>query len=127
LLHQAALWVRGEHVASDSELRPGDGRVTEAVAEGWRGILLRRPRWRAEAEFRAEYEVNHFPDERVRALGSAEPGRVAIDLAVVDARPSGDSDALLAIEPRGDGRLRLTEALVRLPAYALIARRYRHL
>jgi uncharacterized protein len=127
LLHQAALWVRGEHVAPDSEVRPGDGRVSPAVAEGWRGILLRRPRWRSEAEFRAEYEVNHFPEERVRALGTAEAGRVAVDLAVVDARPSGDSDSLLAIEPRGDAPVRLTEALVRLPAYALIARRYRHL
>ncbi len=62
----------------------------------------------------------------MRALGSAEVGQVAIDLAVVDARPSGTSDSLLAIEPRrGDAPVRLTEALVRLPAYALIARRYR--
>jgi HD superfamily phosphohydrolase len=126
LLHQAALWVRGDHVAAESELRPGDGRVSPGVAEGWRSILLRRPSWRAEAEFRAEYEENHYPEERVKALGATEPGRVAIDLAIVDARPSGSTDSVLSIEPRSaDSRVRLSDALVRLPAYALIARRYR--
>ncbi len=128
LLHQAALWVRGEQVAPAAELRPGDGRVTPEVAEGWRGILLRRPRWRSDAEFRAEYEENQFPEERVAQLGRAEPGRVAIDLAVVDARPADSTatDSLLAVEARdGTTSLRLSDALARLPAYALIARRYR--
>ena len=49
-----------------------------------------------------------------------------IDLAVVDARPSAaDADALLAVAGR-DGRppRPLAEALGRLPAYALIGRRY---
>jgi hypothetical protein len=53
---------------------------------------------------------------------------VAIDLAVVDARPAGPdgTDPLLAIEPRdGNTPLRLSDALGRLPAYALIGRRYR--
>jgi uncharacterized protein len=128
LLHQAALWVRGEHVASAGDLRAGDGRVTPEVADGWRGILLRRPRWRSDAEFRAEYEENDFPEERVAALGPAEPGRVAIDLAVVDARPADSTatDSLLAVEARdGTTALRLSDALARLPAWALIARRYR--
>jgi uncharacterized protein len=128
LLHQAALWVRGEQVASSAELRPGDGRVTPEVADGWRAILLRRPRWRSDAEFRAEYEENHFPEERVAALGPTEPGRVAIDLAVVDARPADSTatDSLLAVEARdGTTVLRLSDALARLPAWALIARRYR--
>jgi HD superfamily phosphohydrolase len=128
LLHQAALWVRGEHVAPAADLRAGDGRVTPEVADGWRGILLRRPRWRSDAEFRAEYEENDFPEERVAALGPAEPGRVAIDLAVVDARPADSTatDSLLAVEARdGTTMLRLSDALARLPAWALIARRYR--
>jgi HD superfamily phosphohydrolase len=128
LLHQAALWARGEQIAGRGEARPGDGRVTTEVAEGWRAILLRRPRWRSEAEVRAEYEEGEFPDARVAALGAAEPGRVAIDLAIVDARPADATatDSLLAIEGRdGSTGLRLSDALARLPAYALIARRYR--
>ena len=51
LIHQAALWTRGEAVADDPA--PGDGHVTPGVAAGWRAILLRQPRWRAEAEVRA--------------------------------------------------------------------------
>src|SRR4029077_1261937 len=45
LLHQAALWTRGEAVAADPS--PGDGQVTPAIAAGWRAILLRPPRWRS--------------------------------------------------------------------------------
>ena len=130
LLHQAALWVRGEHIAGPGESRPGDGRVTTEVADGWRAILLRRPRWRSEAEVRAEYEEGEFPEARVAALGKAEPGRVAIDLAVVDARPADATatDTLLAIETRdGTTSLRLSDALARLPAWALIGRRYRRM
>ena len=128
LLHQAALWARGEHIAGPGEARPGDGRVTTEIAEGWRAILLRQPRWHSEAEVRAEYEEGQFPDARVAALGPPEPGRVAIDLAIVDARPADATatDSLLAIEGRdGSTGLRLSDALARLPAYALIARRYR--
>ena len=47
LLHQAALWARGERLSASPS--PGDGTVTPAVAEGWRAILLRRPRWRVRA------------------------------------------------------------------------------
>ncbi|MEA2536799.1 MAG: uncharacterized protein QOF11_1033 [Chloroflexota bacterium] len=126
LLHQAALWARGEAVSPAP--RPGDGTVTESVAEVWRGILLRRPRWRAEAEIRAEYEPDAFPVDAVASLGSAEPGRVALDLATVDARPADATatDSLLAIEGR-DGRPAppLSQSLARLPAYSLVARRYR--
>ncbi|MFH1475090.1 MAG: HD domain-containing protein [Chloroflexota bacterium] len=124
LLHQAARWGRGEDVV----LTPatGDGRVTPRVAGIWRRILLRRPGWRAEAEVRAEFETGPPPADAVATLGAPEPGRVIIDLAVVDARPSAaDADALLAIAGR-DGRppRTLAEALGRLPAYALIGRRY---
>ena len=125
LLHQAALWARGEAVAA----RPsaGDGTVSAAVADAWRGILLRRPRWRADAEERAEYEPDGYPTALVDSLGAPEPGRVAIDLAIVDARPADatETDSLLAIEGQ-DGRLAppLSRSLARLPAYSLIARRY---
>ena len=126
LLHQAALWARGEAVSSTPQ--PGDGSVTDALAAVWRGILLRRPRWRSEAEVRADYESGAFPAAAVESLGAAEPGRVAIDLATVDARPAEATatDSLLAVEGR-DGRPAppLSESLARLPAYSLIARRYR--
>jgi hypothetical protein len=125
LLHQAALWVRGERIAARPV--PGDGTVTEDVADGWRAVLLRRPRWRSETELRFEYEPGGRPDAAIAALGPEEPGRVAIDLAEVDARParSDDADALLAVEGR-DGRVvSLARSLARLPAFALIARRYR--
>jgi hypothetical protein len=125
LLHQAALWARNEAISEVPA--PGDGTVSPDVADGWRAILLRRPRWRAEAEVRLSYE-NTPPPEEISALGAPEPGRVAIDLAVVDARPADATatDSLLAIEGR-DGRPGppLSRTLARLPAYALIGRRYR--
>jgi HD superfamily phosphohydrolase len=124
LLHQAARWARGEDVVLTPA--PGDGRVAPAIAGLWRRILLRRPRWRAEAEVRAEYESDEPPADAVATLGSPEPGRVVIDLAVVDARPPGSAaDALLAVAGR-DGRpgRPVSQALGRLPAYALIGRRY---
>jgi hypothetical protein len=125
LLHQAARWTRGDSVSADPT--PGDGRVTPAVADVWRAILLRRPRWRSEAELRLEYEAGARPDDKIAALGEAIPGRVAIDLAVVDARPADATatDSLLAVEGRDGSALSLARSLGRLPAYALIARRYR--
>ena len=126
LLHQAALWARGEAVSPTP--RPGDGTTNATIAETWRGILLRRPRWRSEAEVRADYELDGFPAALVETLGAAEPGRVAIDLATVDARPAEATatDSLLAVEGL-DGRpaAPLSESLARLPAYSLVARRYR--
>ncbi len=126
LLHQAARWARGEDVATDGTAgSAGRGRVSRAVADGWRGILLRRPGWRAEAEMRASYEAGGEPRSEIEQLGSAEPGRVAIDLAIVDARPAGDSR--LAIEGRDGAEIPLEQALARVPGYALIGRRYRRL
>jgi hypothetical protein len=68
-----------------------------------------------------------MPDELVASLGLAEAGRVAIDLAVVDARPADATatDSLLAVEGRDGTSLSLASSLGRLPAYAMIARRYR--
>ena len=125
LLHRAALWSRGEELAADPVA--GDGRVTAAVAETWRAVLLRRPRWRSEAEIRFEYETGESIDARIAELGVAEPGRVAIDLAIVDARPADATatDSLLAVEARDGSTLSLARSIGRLPAFAVIARRYR--
>ncbi len=124
LLHQAARWARGEDVVSEGQRpTPGDGRVTAAVAEGWRGILLRRPGWRAEAEIRLSYEEDEDIAAALAGLGSPEPGRIAVDLAVVDARPT--NGRRLSIEGRDGHEIPLGEALRRVPANALIGRRYR--
>jgi HD superfamily phosphohydrolase len=128
LLHQAARWARGELLAVGGPADPGSGLVEKPIGDAWRAILLRQPRWRSEAEVRAEYETGAWPEALVAGLGAAEPGRVAIDLAVVDARPADATatDSLLAVEARdGVSEIRLSSALARLPAYALIARRYR--
>ena len=145
LLHQAAMWARGESLSADP--RPGDGTVTAEIADVWRGILLRRPRWRSEAEIRVDFEADRWPTDEVEALGRPEAGTVEIDLAVVDARPGteralaagGDGLAaggegrptgpasLLAIEGRDGRPSSLAAALSRLPAYALVGRRYRRI
>jgi hypothetical protein len=125
LLHQAARWSRGESLTASPI--DGDGCVTPAVADGWRAVLLRRPRWRSDAEIRFEYEAGERPDDLIAALGSPEPGRVEIDVATVDARPADATatDSLLAVEARDGSAISLARALDRLPAYATIARRYR--
>ena len=131
LLHQAARWARGVDVAEPDSTRPepGDGRVSEAIAVAWRAILLRQPTWRAEAEVRAEYEAGDQPEALIATLGAAEPERVAIDLAIVDARPAdaGSTDRLLALEARDGTSLSMASALASIPAYWLIGRRYRRL
>ena len=130
LLHQAARWARGEDVlhAGDAGAVPGDGRVSSSIAAAWQAILLRRPNWRAEAEVRAEYEAGDEPTTLIASLGTAEPGAVAIDLAIVDARPTdvGAGEPRLALERRdGSPGPTLGEALGRIPGYSLIGRRYR--
>jgi HD superfamily phosphohydrolase len=125
LLHQAARWARGESVSRSPSA--GDGTVTASVAAAWRAILLRRPTWRAEAEFRADYEAGGRPDARIAMLGAGVPGVVTIDLAEVDARPADprSTDGLLALEGRDGQALSLADALAPIAAYSLIARRYR--
>jgi len=126
LLHQAAGWARGEHVSASPVA--GDGCVTPAIADGWRAILLRRPRWRTEAEVHAEQDGPEWPAALLRALGAAEPGRVVLDLVGIDARPGAGKPDALAIERRDGGEgPGLAEALGRLPAWSLVGRRYRRL
>ena len=93
----------------------------------WRAILLRQPTWRSEAEVRAEYEAGEPPRDVVSALGEPDPGRIAIDLAVVDARPADATatDRLLALEGRDGHQMSLSAALASIPAYWLVGRRYR--
>jgi HD superfamily phosphohydrolase len=129
LLHQAALWARGEALSERPER--GDGTVTPEVGRVWQAILLRRPRWHAEAELRRAYEASERDAAVLAArseLGRDELGGVAIDLAEVDARPAEATatDSLLAVVGR-DGRpaAPLSQALGRIPAYSLVARRYR--
>ena len=125
LLHQAARWARGEAIAVAPSA--GDGTVTRDVADAWQAVLLRRPTWRSEAEIRAEYELGGRPEALVASLGVAEPGRVAIDLAEVDARPAdaASTDGLLALEMRDGSSAAVSAALASIPAYWLIGRRYR--
>jgi hypothetical protein len=129
LVHQAARWARGLDIAGDTDTgpEPGDGRVRPGLADAWRSILLRQPTWRAEAEVRAEYEADNRPDAAIATLGEPEPGRVAIDLAVVDARPADATatDRLLALEGRDGRAMSLSAALGSIPAYWLVGRRYR--
>jgi HD superfamily phosphohydrolase len=128
LLHQAALWARGE--ALSAEPAPGDGTVTPEVGRAWSAILLRRPRWRTEAELRRNYEASERADAlaATRAeLGPDVAGRFAIDMAEVDARPAEATatDSLLAVVGRdGTAALPVSAALARLPAYSLVARRF---
>jgi hypothetical protein len=124
LLHQAALWTRGEHHSAAPV--PGDGCVTPEIAAGWRAILLRRPRWHLEAEVAADGDSPVWPPELLAQLGDAEPGREALDLTGVDARPGAGKPPTLAIERRdGSPGPTLDEALARLPAWSLVGRRFR--
>ena len=85
---------------SSASPSPGDGTVTPAVAEGWRAILLRRPRWRSEHEVRLESATPDWPAAAIAELGAADPGRIVIDLTGVDARPGAGRPPTLAIEGR---------------------------
>ena len=129
LLHQAALWARGEKLSERPV--PGDGTVAPEVGRVWQAILLRRSRWRAEAELRRDYEASEREATRAAAeveLGQPTPGSVTIDLAEIDARPADatSTDSLLAIVGRdGVPAAPLSRSLGRLPAYSLVARRFR--
>jgi HD superfamily phosphohydrolase len=128
LLHQAALWARGEALSPDP--KPGDGTVVPEVGRAWSAILLRRPTWRSDGELRRSYEAveREAVLEAARAeLGPEVAGACAVDLAEVDARPAEATatDSLLAVVGRDGSRaLPVSGAVGRLPAYSLVARRY---
>ena len=124
LLHQAAGWARGEHL-SEAPV-PGDGCVTPDIADAWRAILLRHPRWHAEREVHAEQDTPDWPAALLAELGAPESGRVVVDLVGVDARPGAGAPDRLAIERRDGGvGPSLEAALGRVPAWSLVGRRYR--
>ncbi len=124
LLHQAALWTRGEHLSEAPT--PGDGCVTPEVAAGWRAILLRRPRWHLEREVSTDAATPDWPAALLDELGEAVPGRETLDLTGIDVRPGAGGAPSLAIERRDGGAgPTLDEALGRLPAWSLVGRRYR--
>ena len=133
LLHQAALWARGERL--DEHPLPGSGCVTPRVAELWKGILLRRPTWHAVREVRhdsrAEAARERVTEELRRDLGpllEANPDGYRFDLADADARPQNpllDEGKLLV--GRRDGTLDMAplgELLERLPAVVTVGRVY---
>ena len=133
LLHQAALWARGERVDEHPALRSGC--VTPRVAELWRGILLRRPTWRAVREVRHDSRSEAARDRVERELREslglalrAEPERFRFDLADADARPQNPLfvGGRLVVAGR-DGSLDATPLgamLERLPAVVTVGRVY---
>jgi hypothetical protein len=125
LLHQAARWARGKDLSASP--KAGDGTVTPAVADAWRAVLFRKPRWQLEEEIRVEYGNEGPPPGLMERLGVPVPGEVAIDLATCDPRHvEGDAaDRLLAIEgPEGRATRPISELLVRLPLVSVVGRRY---
>jgi len=62
----------------------------------------------------------------VAALGEPEAGRIAIDLAVIDARPADATatDRLLALEGRDGRPMSLSAALASITAKWMVGRRY---
>jgi len=126
LLHQAARWARGQDLAPNP--KPGDGTVTPAVAEAWRAVLFRNPRWQLEEEIRTESATDEIPQALRDRLGEAIPGEVEIDFGTCDPRHvEGDAaDQLLAVAGR-DGRegRPISELLVKLPLLSVVGRRYR--
>mgnify|MGYP003352328658 CR=1 FL=1 len=126
LLHQAARWARGQDLSPQPQ--PGDGTVTPAVADAWRAVLFRSPRWQLEEEIRAESDVDEIPPALRERLGPAIPGEVEIDFGTCDPRHvEGDAaDRLLAVAGR-DGRegQPISALLVKLPLLSVVGRRYR--
>ena len=126
LLHQAARWSRGQDLSDDPQ--PKDGTVTPAVADAWRAVLFRSPRWQMEEEIRVDYFDESLPHNFESELGKPVPGEIEIDVAYCDPRHvEGDAaDRLLAVEASNgrEGRS-VSSLLLKLPLYSVVARRYR--
>ncbi|MBJ7482575.1 MAG: HD domain-containing protein [Chloroflexi bacterium] len=126
LLHQAARWSRGQDLSPNPQ--PKDGTVTPAVADAWRAVLFRSPRWQMEEELRADYFEEPLPHDLAERLGTPIPGEVEIDVAYCDPRHvEGDAaDRLLAVEgPNGREGRPISSLILKLPLYSVVARRYR--
>jgi hypothetical protein len=126
LLHQAARWSRGQDLSPNPQ--PKDGTVTPAVADAWRAVLFRSPRWQMEEELRADYFEEPLPHDLADRLGTPIPGEVEIDVAYCDPRHvEGDAaDRLLAVEgPNGREGRPISSLILKLPLYSVVARRYR--
>jgi hypothetical protein len=127
LLHQAARWARGQDLSLNPQ--PRDGTVTAAVADAWRAVLFRSPRWQMEEEIRLDLFEEPLPADLAARLGTSTPGEVEIDVAYCDPRHvEGDAaDRLLAVEGQGGGSARpISSLLLKLPLFSVVARRYRH-
>jgi hypothetical protein len=130
LLHHAALWARGDLVADSPA--PGSGRVTPRTGELWRGILLRRPTWRAVRELRRDSRAGAAPELLEQELRAGAPdvtdGRLRVDLAQTDGRPENPLVARdQLVIARRDGSLDaegIGELLHRLPAVVVVGRAY---
>jgi HD superfamily phosphohydrolase len=126
LLHQAARWARGQDLSLNPQ--PRDGTVTAAVADAWRAVLFRSPRWQMEEEIRLDLFEEPLPADLAARLGTSTPGEVEIDVAYCDPRHvEGDAaDRLLAVEGQGGGSARpISSLLLKLPLFSVVARRYR--
>jgi HD superfamily phosphohydrolase len=128
LLHQAARWARGQLI--DQHPTPGSGQVTPRIGELWRGILMRRPTWRAVLEVRKDSRSGADPESVTAGLRASLPagGDYRFDVALADARPQ---NPLLVkgslIVARRDGTLddaALSDLLERLPAVVTVGRAY---
>ena len=144
LLHQAARWARGESLAEDATA--GSGQVSPRIGELWRGILLRRPSWRAVKEVRRAIggdvskglaSGRSVEDELRAGLSTAaatadDPGggdgRFRVDLALADGRPQNPLHAEgMLVVARRDGTLDtagLRQLLERVPAVVVVGRAY---
>jgi hypothetical protein len=121
LLHQAALWARGEAVSLSA--RPGDGTISPALAATWRAILLRRPRWRSDAGS-GGVRGRCVPDRAWRHR-RRRAGPRGDDLATVDPPGGGDRDGLVAGRRGFDGRPAAPLSALRATGVLAVARRYR--
>ena len=122
LLHQASLWATGQRLEPDPV--PGTGTVTAEIGRLWRGVLLRRPTWRAIAEVRRDSRFGGSRADVEAELASASAAAVGaelrLDLAEADGRPQNPLHAHASlIIARRDGTLDpalLEDLLERLPA-----------
>jgi HD superfamily phosphohydrolase len=127
LLHHAAQWARGDLLADHPA--PGSGRVRPPMGALWRGILLRRPTWRAVRELRRDSRSGPPADTVDRELRAGDlDGRIRVDLAQTDGRPENPLNTRdQLVIARRDGSLDaqgIPELLERLPAVVVVGRAF---